>query len=66
MLCRYAIQIVADVNVNLSSLSNVILLGGPSTNYLSQKMAPMFPVSFSGNTFTVGPRTFSSPATGVC
>jgi len=62
---RYSIQILSDMQANPSTTANVILLGGPTTNAFSQKIAASLPVSFNGSTFTVGPRTFSSPATGI-
>ncbi len=58
----------------LPSISlNFLLFGGPTTNSAFHKIVSSLPstinlpVSFSGSdsSFTVGPRTFSAPATGI-
>lgn len=44
---------------------NFILVGGPSTNSLSARLSPSFPVLFKGRHFIVGDRLFNTPQTGI-
>lgn len=67
-LQKYSIHILSDTEAasSASNFTNVVLIGGPTTNSFAKSVQSQFPVTFSGNSFTLGSRTFSAPATGVC
>jgi len=65
---RYSIAVYADTDYLPfadSNATNVILLGGPRTNAVAAKFQKEFPVTFTGNSFTLGPATFRDPSTGI-
>eukprot|EP00026_Physarum_polycephalum_P007962 Phypoly_transcript_08035.p1 GENE.Phypoly_transcript_08035~~Phypoly_transcript_08035.p1 ORF type:complete len:482 (+),score=53.17 Phypoly_transcript_08035:136-1446(+) len=62
---RYAIQVLSDTEAKSAPITNAILIGGPTTNSYAQSIQARFPVKFSGNTFQIGTRSFSSAATGI-
>jgi len=60
--------IKSDFEINdISDIAdyNLILLGGPTTNYYSAKYQSIFPVKYSNNTFSIGPETYFGSKIGI-
>eukprot|EP01121_Diplochlamys_sp_Union-15-3_P012851 TRINITY_DN3907_c0_g1_i1.p1 TRINITY_DN3907_c0_g1~~TRINITY_DN3907_c0_g1_i1.p1 ORF type:complete len:881 (+),score=163.93 TRINITY_DN3907_c0_g1_i1:359-2644(+) len=64
---RYSIRIVDDINLPGDYTHfNLLLLGGPEDNFLTEKIASTLPVSFAGRAFTIDGNTyFDTPKTGI-
>eukprot|EP01112_Ceratiomyxa_fruticulosa_P022069 TRINITY_DN7980_c1_g1_i1.p1 TRINITY_DN7980_c1_g1~~TRINITY_DN7980_c1_g1_i1.p1 ORF type:complete len:875 (+),score=198.67 TRINITY_DN7980_c1_g1_i1:181-2805(+) len=66
---RYSIPIMPDYlfDPTILETSNVIIIGGPETNFVAAKLEPEFPngLSFVGQNVSIGGRVFDTPKTGV-
>jgi len=65
---RANVEILFDTDfpdIPASELYNLILLGGPQSNTVTESIKDNLPVQFSGSSFSIGSRTFSQADTGV-
>eukprot|EP01124_Arcella_intermedia_P011996 TRINITY_DN18322_c0_g1_i1.p1 TRINITY_DN18322_c0_g1~~TRINITY_DN18322_c0_g1_i1.p1 ORF type:complete len:882 (+),score=166.68 TRINITY_DN18322_c0_g1_i1:32-2677(+) len=61
---KYQVDVLSDQSTPPTT-SNLLLIGGPSTNYMSLKLSDSFPVSFAGRIPSIGGITFGDPGTGI-
>jgi len=68
---RWGAKIMSDTElVNFPSGTNLILLGGPSENYLTEKLFPQCSMSkaisfLGGQSFSIGGQSFTDPGIGL-
>jgi len=54
-----------EITQEIAQEFNLILIGGPAKNSWTAKVQSTLPVSFSGTSFTIGPRKFDESETAV-
>jgi len=59
------VSVISDQEANIYTDRNLILLGGPASNFFTAKISNQLPVRFSGNYWTIDKKEFKEPDLGI-